>query len=187
MQKITFLFFFLCCTVSLLAQHPSAIAEYESTEKGILIPRMSTANRMAINTPANSLLVYDTTSASFWHWQDTAWIEIASGDVNTDDQNLSLTGTMLNIEDGTGVDLSGIDTDNQDLSLTGTMLNIEDGTGVDISGIDTDTDDQTLTFDTTTNQLTISEGNSVNPLLSYLTCRTDRCRWRYQNTSRKKC
>ena len=69
----------------------------------------------------------------------------AGGLVDTDDQDLSLTGTVLNITDGTGVDLSGIippgGTDNQDLILTGDVLTIEDGAGsvdlgnyVDVTG-----------------------------------------------------
>ena len=39
---------------------PSAILELEATDKGILVPRMTTAQRTAIVAPANSLLVYDT-------------------------------------------------------------------------------------------------------------------------------
>ena len=135
MIKITIIIIVLFLTTILHAQDPSAIVEYESTEKGILIPRMSTTDRVAINLPANSLLVYDTTSASFWYWKDTAWIEIASSDVNTDDQNLSLTGAMLSIEDGTGVDLSGINTDTQTLSLNGDTLGISNGNSVMLSAL----------------------------------------------------
>ena len=55
-------------------------------------------------------------------------------DAGTDDQNLSLSGTTLSIEDGTGVDLSGfVSTDDQNiesLGLSGNTLTvgIEDGT-----------------------------------------------------------
>ncbi|WP_166437170.1 tail fiber domain-containing protein [Niastella caeni] len=43
-----------------------AILDIKSVNKGILIPRMSTAQRLAI-TPVKGLLVYDTTTNSFWY------------------------------------------------------------------------------------------------------------------------
>ena len=43
---------------TLLAQHPSAIADFESSDKGILIPRMTTVERQAIDSPAIGLLVF---------------------------------------------------------------------------------------------------------------------------------
>jgi len=38
---------------------PSAALEVESKEKGVLVPRMTTAERNAIVAPAEGLLVYD--------------------------------------------------------------------------------------------------------------------------------
>ena len=65
-----------------------------------------------------------------------------SGDL-TDDQNLSLAGTNLSIDNGNSVDLAplqdGTGTDDQTISLTGTNLSIESGNTVDLSTIDTDT------------------------------------------------
>ena len=46
--------------------HPSAILDIKSNNKGILIPRMSTAERLSIQGP-KGLLVYDTTTRSFWY------------------------------------------------------------------------------------------------------------------------
>jgi hypothetical protein len=40
--------------------HPSSVLEVESTTKGMLVPRMSSAQRLAIANPANGLVVYDT-------------------------------------------------------------------------------------------------------------------------------
>jgi cysteine-rich repeat protein len=56
---------------------PGAIVDIKSSDKGILIPRMTTAQRIAIqNTPAG-LLVFDLTSGSFWYYNGNAWKELA--------------------------------------------------------------------------------------------------------------
>lgn len=54
----------------------SSILEIKSTNKGMLTPRMTTAQRTAITSPANGLLVYDTTENSFYFYQDTVWTRI---------------------------------------------------------------------------------------------------------------
>lgn len=45
--------------------HPSARLDVFSTSSGILIPRMSTVERDAIPTPANSVIIYNTTTRCF--------------------------------------------------------------------------------------------------------------------------
>ncbi|WP_240484786.1 hypothetical protein [Aequorivita vladivostokensis] len=61
----------------------SSALDISSTTKGLLTPRMTTAQRLAITTPANSLLVYDTSLESFYYYDTTpapgAWIRINSG------------------------------------------------------------------------------------------------------------
>src|SRR5687768_7375959 len=53
-----------------------AILDIKSSNKGVLIPRMSTANRLGIpNT--KGLLVYDTTIGSFWYNTGTLWQSLA--------------------------------------------------------------------------------------------------------------
>ncbi|WDO12437.1 hypothetical protein MH928_14030 [Flavobacterium sp. WW92] len=60
---------------------PTSVLHVESTTQGFLTPRMTTAQRTAITTPANGLMVYDTTLASFYYYDTptTAWIKINSG------------------------------------------------------------------------------------------------------------
>ena len=57
--------------IGTLTPSPSALLDIDASpgnNKGILIPRLSAAQRLAISSPANSLLVYDTDSACFFYW-----------------------------------------------------------------------------------------------------------------------
>ncbi len=53
----------------------TAITEIKSSSKGLLMPRMTTAQRLAISTPAIGLIVFDLTTHSFWYRDNTGWIE----------------------------------------------------------------------------------------------------------------
>ncbi|MES2776412.1 MAG: tail fiber domain-containing protein [Bacteroidota bacterium] len=57
--------------------HPSAKLDITSTTSGILIPRMTSAQRIAIGTPAQGLLVYDTDTNTFWFYNAAAWIDLS--------------------------------------------------------------------------------------------------------------
>jgi hypothetical protein len=54
----------------------SAMLDITSTTSGILIPRMTTAQRTAIATPATGLQVYDTTTGSIWWFNGTVWVQV---------------------------------------------------------------------------------------------------------------
>jgi len=82
-MKYTFAFTFLCLLFSLSVNgqvgvdntdpHPSSALDLSSTDKGLLIPRMTTAQRTAIASPANSLLVYDTTVGKYYFYNSGQW------------------------------------------------------------------------------------------------------------------
>lgn len=59
--------------------HGSAMLDIKSTSRGLLLPRMTTAQRIAITTPALGLKVFDTDTKSFWFHNGTGWIELAAG------------------------------------------------------------------------------------------------------------
>ena len=59
--------------------HASALLDLTSTNKGLLTPRMTTAQRTAIAGPATGLLVFDTTLNAFWYYNGTAWVPLAAG------------------------------------------------------------------------------------------------------------
>gem|GEM_PF-1493134 len=57
----------------------SAMLDVQSTTKGMLTPRMTTAQRTAISSPATGLLVYDTDTKTFWYYENSKWNEIRNG------------------------------------------------------------------------------------------------------------
>jgi hypothetical protein len=63
--------------IGTISPDASAMLDIESTDKGILVPRMTSAQRIAIATPATGLLVFDTTTGSFWFYE-SAWTELVS-------------------------------------------------------------------------------------------------------------
>ena len=72
----------------------SALLEMVSTSKGILIPRMTSAQRFAIASPVTGLLVYDLVG-QFYYYNGSAWVSISSGTAVT-----SVTATTPIISSG---------------------------------------------------------------------------------------
>lgn len=83
----------------------SAILDVNSSNKGFLMPRLTTAQRAAINNPADGLMVFDMTTGSFWYYFNSAWREISASENNqpipewgnqsttaTEDQKVSVAG-----------------------------------------------------------------------------------------------
>lgn len=66
----------------------SAMLDVKSTTKGLLIPRMTAAEKNAIFTPATGLLVYQTDGETgFYYFNGTAWYLLITTAINTDKQN----------------------------------------------------------------------------------------------------
>lgn len=65
------------------AAHPSALLDVNvsalaaNAKKGLLVPRMTTAQRTAIPMPAEGLLVHDTSLNEFWYFDGVQWVVIA--------------------------------------------------------------------------------------------------------------
>lgn len=57
------------------APDQSALLELQSSDRGFLVPRVSTVQRMAIGNPAEALLVFDTDSGCFFYYA-TQWISL---------------------------------------------------------------------------------------------------------------
>ena len=58
----------------------SSMLDITSTTSGMLTPRMTTTQRVAIATPADGLLVYDTDKEAFYYWDNSVWNRLGSGE-----------------------------------------------------------------------------------------------------------
>lgn len=83
----------------------TAVMQLDSTSGGLLVPRMTTTQRDAISSPAESLLIFNTTTNSYnWYDEDgTAWREFGSSGVSSNVSADTLTlndGSELTIASG---------------------------------------------------------------------------------------
>jgi hypothetical protein len=102
--------------------NPNAVLDIMSAanDKGILIPRLTSTQRLAMNASLsvteNGLLVFDLDLQEFYYWNNTVWTAVSVI------QDLQLIGNSLSITNNSSatiIDLSpfsGTNTDNQDLS-----------------------------------------------------------------------
>ncbi len=88
---------------------PSAMLDVKSSDKGMLIPRMTTAQRTAISSPAIGLLVFDQTTGGFWFYNGTAWQDL-SADADTDPANelQNLSGVLAQGNDAGGAGITNL-------------------------------------------------------------------------------
>src|SRR6476646_4664054 len=90
--RIAIVFVILCSVIAVNAQSVaintngnaadnSAMLDISSNNKGFLAPRMTTAQRTAVISPANGLLVFDTDTRSFWFYSSAAatWVQLSTG------------------------------------------------------------------------------------------------------------
>jgi len=86
---LSVIIFILCCTGAVVSQnvaitdddgysaHSSAMLDVKSLDKGVLVPRLTTAQREAITSPATGLLVYDTDLGNFYFYNG-GWVNLTS-------------------------------------------------------------------------------------------------------------
>ena len=60
----------------------SAMLDVSATNKGILVPRMTSALRTAIANPAKGLLVYDSSTTGFWFHNGNVWAPLSGSGGN---------------------------------------------------------------------------------------------------------
>ena len=79
---------------------PSAQLDVTSTEKGFLPPRMTSAQRDLIATPATGLLIFQTdNTAGYYFYDGTAWVGLGTNTTNnTTNTNSTIGMTMYEIQ-----------------------------------------------------------------------------------------
>ena len=60
------------------APHASAQLDVSSTTKGFLPPRVTTTQRDAISSPAEGLIIYNTTTHKLNFYNGSAWEQVTS-------------------------------------------------------------------------------------------------------------
>lgn len=104
----------------------SALMDLNSTSKGVLLTRMTTAQRDVIPTPATGLMIYNTTTNGFNYYNGTIWQEVGGNDNlgdHTATQNISLQNNYIS-NDG---DAEGISIDNNgNVTVSGTSQLVGD-------------------------------------------------------------
>jgi len=99
MQKATIVLLMLISYTLIKAQNPSVILELESTNQGVLAPRMTEMQRTDISPLVEGLLVYQTDGSSgFYFYNGNNWVSLSSGITEADTVNWNskqdeLTGT----------------------------------------------------------------------------------------------
>ena len=94
----------------------SAMLEIQSNDKGLLVPRLTTAERLAIPTPANALLVYDTDSMDYFYYKQplSTWVNLSNAytevdaDPTNELQQLSHSGDTIFISKANYIVVPGI-------------------------------------------------------------------------------
>ncbi|MBU2553267.1 MAG: hypothetical protein KKF98_02335 [Bacteroidetes bacterium] len=107
MKRISFTLVFLFTAFCLFAQNvainydgsepdASAMLDVSSTDKGMLIPRMTQAVRIGISNPATGLLVYQTDeSDGFYYYDGSGWVSLSTS-----------SGTVTSVAAGSGMNFT---------------------------------------------------------------------------------
>lgn len=57
---------------------PSSVLDVTSSQAGVLVPRMSTAQMNAIVAPATGLLIYNSTDNKFYYFDGAQWVAMVA-------------------------------------------------------------------------------------------------------------
>jgi hypothetical protein len=168
-------------SVSIGTASPSAssLLQLDSTNKGLLQPRMTTIQRDAITSPAEGLRIYNTTTKKENFYNGTSWIELQENIVNgtlnkvakftpngtaVGDSSITDTGSLVTISSATNV--NGI----TNITGTTTITGATDIIGLtDIIGATTITGATTVTGTTDINGVTTIKSPSASPTIAAFT------------------
>ncbi|SEP80182.1 tail fiber domain-containing protein [Flavobacterium urocaniciphilum] len=193
MKKIYILLLTLYCLLSFgqvgigtVTPNNSAALDITSTTKGLLIPRVTQAQKTAIPSPVKGLLVYQTdATAGFWYFNGTVWTPFGGSSNNWDltaNSGTTPTTNKLGTLDNNPLILKANNTEAARILSNGNI------------GINNTTPTSKLNIKTTTTPIftqnfesftpvpyTIST-NSADPIYTFATCTTATNLWRFNTT-----
>jgi hypothetical protein len=133
-MKKLFIILFVLITTNIFSQgvainndgsnpNPSAILDIKSTDKGVLVPRMTQSQKNAITSPATGLLIYQSDGASgFYYYDGSAWVIMNSGNtVSAGSSNYIQNGTSA--QTSSNYNISGDGTLGGDINVNGSDIN----------------------------------------------------------------
>jgi hypothetical protein len=141
------------------APNPKSLLELSATDKGFLVTRLTTAQRLAINPAGNAdaaLLVYDNDDSLFYFWNSAQWVPFPQqGGSNNISLNFNANTGLLSITDAGGTLNTDLSSLSNDWKLVGNS-----GTNPAINFLGT-TDNQDLVFRTNNTEKVrvLSNGN----------------------------
>ena len=113
----------------------SSLFEVQSTTKGLLTPRMTTAQRTAISSPANGLLVYDTDESAFYYYEAAAWSRLKGAEkrdnyvlVKSQADLPPPSGSVITLDENTFYEINGTIALTASINLNGAYISGLDAT-----------------------------------------------------------
>ncbi|MEZ5009728.1 MAG: tail fiber domain-containing protein [Chitinophagales bacterium] len=81
--------------------NPNAILDVKSISKGVLLPRLTTAQRStnlgSLGLSEEGLLIYNTTDLQFNYWDGTKWVPFPGSAITSADNGLHLNGNQVRL------------------------------------------------------------------------------------------
>lgn len=113
----------------------SSLLEVQSTTKGLLTSRMTTAQRTAISSPANGLLVYDTDESAFYYYESASWSRLKGAEkrdnyvlVKSQADLPAPSGSVITLDENTFYEINGTIALTASINLNGAYVSGLDAT-----------------------------------------------------------
>jgi hypothetical protein len=173
--------------IGTITPNAKSLLDLSANDKGFLVPRLTSAERIAINPTGNvdaALLVYDTNDNLFYFWNSAQWIAFPQqGGSNNISLNFDANTGTLSLTDNGGTLTTNIPPDNDSdptnelitnvVFGTGNVLTIEEGgntwsTTINVNDADSDPTNEIQQLTLNNNILNLSLSNNNINLAPYL-------------------
>ncbi|MCD4794559.1 MAG: hypothetical protein K8R54_15085, partial [Bacteroidales bacterium] len=119
----------------------SAVLDIQSTNKGMLIPRMTTEQRNSISNAKNGLLVFDITEGSFYLFGQDKWTDLSTPAElwTVENSNVRLTNTAYSLDVGNNISATNFTIEaDENASPDDPIFQVKDKTGKPVFSVTSD-------------------------------------------------